>query len=64
MLRISNISCPLDFTPDQAPRLAADTLGLPIEAILSARLARRAIDARRKDNIPVSYTHLTLPTIA
>ena len=56
MLRISNISCPLDFTPDQAPRLAADTLGLPIEAILSARLARRAIDARRKDNIHLVLT--------
>ncbi len=55
MLRITSLSLPLEHDPDY-PRVAARHLGVPPDAVLSCRLRRRAVDARRKDDIRIVVT--------
>ena len=51
MLRLLSIKVPLDYTEATLRRAAARVLGVPGSAILSCRLARRSVDARRKNEI-------------
>jgi len=55
LLRITNFRIPVtDETPIE--RLAARRLGLPVESINEVYVVRRAIDARRKNNISFVYS--------
>lgn len=51
MLRITGISMPLSYTEDDLRRRAAAMLGIPPAGVLSCRLAKRSVDARKKDNV-------------
>lgn len=51
MIRLPGISMPLDATMEDWKRAAADALKLPVSAIAECRLARKAVDARRKDDV-------------
>lgn len=56
MLRIRNLSVPLeDETPLHA--LAAKRLKLPPQAVLEVVVARKAVDARRYRNAPLSFVY-------
>jgi len=55
LLRITNFRIPVtDETPLE--KMAARRLGLPVESIDEVYIARRAIDARRKNNISFVYS--------
>ena len=51
MLRLSNISLPLDFTDHDLRETAARKLRLPPSSILDISLVRRSIDARDKGDV-------------
>ena len=51
MIRLSSIKLPLD-TPEQSfPAIAARLLRIPPQDVLSCRVLRRSVDARRKDDV-------------
>lgn len=56
MIRLPAVRAPLDTTPEDFPRLAAALLRVQVGDILSCRLVRRAVDARRKPNVRLSLT--------
>jgi len=56
MLRIRDITLPLDHPEEALKPAAAARLGVPVEAIRSLAVARRAHDARRKSAIALIYT--------
>ncbi len=51
MLRITGISMPLSYTEDDLRRRAATVLGIPPMGVLTCRLAKRSVDARKKENV-------------
>lgn len=51
MIRVPNIAMSLDATPADWPRIMANLLKTTPEAIRSCRLVRRAVDARRRDDV-------------
>ncbi len=51
MLRIIGLSMPLSYTEDDLRRRAAAVLGIPPAGVLTCRLAKRSVDARKKDNV-------------
>ncbi len=51
MLRIQNISLPIDGGQDQLKQKAARILGVKPEAITALSLARQSIDARKKSDV-------------
>lgn len=51
MIRLSNVKLPLDYGDRDIVSACAKELRVPKEAILTASLYRRSIDARHKDNI-------------
>ena len=53
MLRITGITLPLSYTEKDLSRRAADLLGMPV---LTCRLRRRSVDARKKDNVHFTAT--------
>ena len=55
MIRISDLSASLDLAPSAYSALAAKALRLPARDILSCRLYRRSVDARKRDDV-----HFTL----
>ncbi|MEG6586934.1 NAD(P)/FAD-dependent oxidoreductase [Dendrosporobacter sp. 1207_IL3150] len=55
MLRITNFRVPIDDNTAMA-KLAAKRLNLPPQAVLEVVLVRKALDARRKNNINFVYT--------
>ena len=61
MIRLSNIKLPLGYTDEDITRACARELRVPAQAIATASLYRRSIDARRKDDIHyVTAVDLTL----
>ena len=48
MLRLSNVKLPLSYTEEDLQRRAANLLGV---SVLTCRLFRRSVDARKKDNV-------------
>ena len=51
MIRLSNIKLPIGYSDDDILRACARELRISTEAIATASLYRRSIDARRKDDI-------------
>ena len=56
MLRIQNISLPLDGSQGQLKKKAARILGVKPEVITGLSLARQSIDARKKSDVHYVYT--------
>lgn len=56
MLRITGISMPLEYTDKQLCRRAAKLLSVEPAAIRRCTLARRSVDARKKDNVHFQIT--------
>lgn len=56
MIRIRDISLPLHHDVNQLPYMAAQLLHISTSEIASLTIARRSIDARKKDNIQFVYT--------
>ncbi len=56
MIRLTGVRVPLSYTEDTLRRLAAEKLRIPREAVYSVRPAKRAVDARHKNNIVFSMT--------
>lgn len=51
MIRISNLKVPLDFDFSDLKTLCAHQLKVPINCIKSAKLSKKSVDARRKNNV-------------
>ncbi len=51
MLRITGLSMPLTYTEEDLRRRAAALLGVAEKEILSCRLSKRSVDARKKENV-------------
>lgn len=51
MIRINNVHIPLDYSDETIRKKAAKELRIDINAIKSASIFRRSVDARKKDNI-------------
>ena len=56
MIRLSDIKLPLDFDEYALKKACAKQLGVDVNTIRSAGIARRSIDARKKDNITFTVT--------
>lgn len=56
MIRLSDISMPLDYTDEQLRHSAAKALKVSDDCILNISLFRRSIDARKKDNVHFNCT--------
>ncbi len=56
MLRVTGISMPLDYTDEDLRRRVAMVLGVAPRAVLTCRLAKRSVDARKKDRVHFSIT--------
>ncbi len=54
MLLINGLSLPLDYTDATLRQKAAGVLGLKPAALLTCTLAKRSVDARKKDNVHFS----------
>ncbi len=51
MHRLSNLRVPLSFTDAHLARLIAGALSIPESRVRSPRLAKKSVDARRKDDV-------------
>ena len=51
MLRLTNLSVPLDYTPDSLNTLLLKKLKLAAGQLLSVRVSRRSVDARNKADV-------------
>ena len=51
MLRIANVKLPLEYSKRTLAQAAARRLGVPASQIASCALARRSVDARKKDDV-------------
>ena len=51
MIRLSNVRLPLDYTNEDLAKKAAKLLSRPREEVLSVTLARRSVDARKKNDV-------------
>lgn len=51
MLQITGLPMGLDFTGEDLRRAAANELRLPERAVISARLLKKSVDARKKDRV-------------
>lgn len=51
MIRINNIKVPLDFDFTNIMKLASEKTGIPENKIKSAELAKKSVDARKKNDI-------------
>ena len=56
MIEISSLRLPLSYTDDELRRLAAARLGISPREILTCRLHRRSVDARKKPNLLFDIT--------
>lgn len=51
MIKIQNLSMPLDYGPDDLRKKAASALGISPSSLSSLKLLRQSVDARKKDRI-------------
>lgn len=51
MIRVCDLSMPLDYTEKDLRETAAKALNIPLNEIKAFSLARRSIDARKKDQV-------------
>jgi uncharacterized FAD-dependent dehydrogenase len=56
MLRITNLSLPLDHNPEQLLAAILQRLGTPADELLAFHIARRGYDARKKSSISLVYS--------
>ncbi len=56
MLRISELTLPLNHTEDELNAAILDRLGIPADELVSFTLFRRSYDARKKTAITLNYT--------
>ena len=56
MLRLSELRLPLDHSPDALHQAILKRLRIPPERLISHRLIKRSIDARRHDRIQLIYS--------
>ena len=56
MLRLNEITLPLDHAPGALERAVCDRLGLPASDLLSLRVARRGHDARKRGAVRLVYS--------
>jgi len=56
MIRLPAVKAPLSVAERDLARIAADILGVDPGQIRSVRLSRRAVDARRKDDVHLALT--------
>ncbi len=56
IIRLSSVSVSLDTLAEALPTIAAALLKIPANAVKVCRVARRAVDARRKDGVRLVYT--------
>ena len=51
MLKLTGLKLPLDFKKEDLRRVAAQKIRLPESAVVTATLAKKSVDARRKDQV-------------
>ncbi len=51
MIRLTNVTLPLDYTAEQLPAVAAKVLRIVVSQVTSCVLYKRAVDARKKDAV-------------
>ena len=51
MIRVGNIKVPLDFDFTRLKDYCTDRLGISAERIKSVKLAKKSVDARRKNDV-------------
>ena len=56
MIRISDLSFPLDYTKDDLFRTVVRLLRVDLSHVRGITTIRRAVDARRRDNVHVNLT--------
>jgi uncharacterized protein len=56
MIRIENLPVPLEKESADIQTIAAEAIGLPVEAIRKVIIVKKSLDARRKNNIHFLYT--------
>lgn len=56
MLRVTGISMPLSYTEHDLRRRVAAVLGVPAAGVLTCRLVKRSVDARKKENVHFEIT--------
>jgi uncharacterized protein len=55
MIRIYEVRLPLDHDEGQLRALLLERLGIPADELRSWRIARRSVDARKKDRVQIVY---------
>jgi uncharacterized protein len=55
MIRVFEVRLPLDHDEGQVRKALIDRLCIPAQELLSWRIARRSVDARRKDRVQIVY---------
>ena len=58
MIRISELAMPLDSTTEDLKRAAAKRLGVSASELANFRIARKSVDARKKQDVHFVYTVL------
>lgn len=56
MLRVNQVKLKPGHDPEQLRKKTAETLGIPLQEVLSVKIVRRSVDARRKPEILYSYS--------
>lgn len=56
MYRIQNIKLSLERSEEELPEVLAQKLGIPVESIRRVSIAKKAVDARKKQEIHFVYT--------
>ncbi len=51
MIRITSVTLPLSYREEDLPSIAAKRLKLPLSRVVTCQLARRAVDARKKEDL-------------
>ena len=56
MLRLNEVKLPLDHSEEELHAAVADRLSIKVEDLLRCEVFRRAIDARKRSAIQLTYT--------
>lgn len=56
MLRVNQVKLKPGHDPEQLRKKTAETLGIPLQEVLSVKIVRQSVDARRKPEILYSYS--------
>lgn len=56
MLRVNQVKLKPGHDPEQLRKKTAETLGIPLQEVLSVKIVRQSVDARKKPEILYSYS--------